>query len=57
MRLFGSVGFGPFRVGLSGRVGGRRRHVRYWTHPGCRIRHKRQDTADACARRLAAHRP
>ncbi|MBR7837367.1 hypothetical protein KDL01_29075 [Actinospica durhamensis] len=31
--------------------GGRRRRrtqTRYWTHPGCAIRHTRQDTAARC---------
>lgn len=52
MRIFGSVGFGPFRIGASQRV--RLLPRRTYRHRGCPIHHKRQDTANACARRMAA---
>lgn len=49
MRLFGSVGVGPFRFGLSGRPRILRRRPRpYYIHSGCPIRHRRPDTADRC---------
>jgi hypothetical protein len=32
----------------------KRRRAKWWTHPGCQIHHTRQDTANACARRMAA---
>ena len=40
--------------GVSFRPGGRRRRrrTRYWSHPGCAVHHQRQDTAEACARRM-----
>jgi hypothetical protein len=52
MRIFGSVGIGPFRFGASENLR-RRKRARYWTHPGCQVHHTRQDTANACARRMA----
>jgi hypothetical protein len=53
MRIFGSIGFGPFRIGASQRIRLRPRR-RVYRHHGCPIHHKRQDTANACARRMAA---
>ena len=52
MRIFESVRIGPFRVGASQNLRLRPRALAY-THPGCPIRHQRQDTAAACARKLA----
>lgn len=51
MRIFGSVGIGPFRFGASSplRLFRRRRQPRpYYIHQGCDIRHRRRDTADRC---------
>lgn len=48
-------------VGISFRPGGRKKRRRtarqrvgavYYTHPGCYTHHKRQDAAEACARRM-----
>ena len=52
MRIGLGFGFGPLRIYVPLN---KRRRARYWTHPGCRVHHTRQDTADACARRMRGH--
>jgi hypothetical protein len=55
MRVGLGFGFGPLRfyIPLASTRRRRRRHrVRYWTHPGCPVRHQREDTANSCARRM-----
>lgn len=42
--------FGPLYIGTGNLL---RKRRRWWTHPGCSIHHQRQDTAEACARRMA----
>lgn len=39
MRIFGSVGFGPFRIGASTPLRRRRRAAQYWTRPGRHVNH------------------
>jgi hypothetical protein len=54
MRVGLRFGVGPLRFYIplaNTRRQRRRRRVRYWTHPGCSIRHQREDTANMCARR------
>lgn len=50
VRLFGSIGIGPLRLGASGRLPRllRRRQRPYYVHPGCTVHHRRPDTADRC---------
>jgi len=47
-----SLGFrlGPLYVGTGNLLKKKRK---YWHHAGCPIKHQRQDTAEACARRMA----
>lgn len=50
MRLGLSFGVGPLRAYIPLN---RRKRNRWYTHAGCSIHHQRQDTAEACARRMA----
>lgn len=51
MRVGLGFGIGPLRFYIP--LNKRRRRPA-WTHQGCQIRHQRQDTANACARRMRA---
>jgi hypothetical protein len=46
MRLGLRFGHGPFRLYVP--LVSTRRRSTYWEHPGCTIRHRREDTANAC---------